>query len=82
MFSYLRYAVHLLYLRLSGQNVQWAGSSDKSEIVRIGMEVLVSVFVLSASFFGLLSPDVEADSKKFLGAFIGLVLGYWLRPKG
>lgn len=79
MFRYAREVFLRLSLAATGQKTTYADSSDRNTTTRMAMEVVISLSILVASLWGLLSVTVEADVKKYLSGFIGTVVGYWLR---
>jgi hypothetical protein len=44
--------------------------------------IVVSIAVLAAGLYIILSKGYEADSQKWAFGAVGTILGYWLRPTG
>jgi hypothetical protein len=49
-----------------------------SEYVHLGMQVLVSLVLLSATLFVVLSKKYDAKDKHWAYGTVGLVIGFWL----
>jgi hypothetical protein len=49
--------------------------------VKTMMMVLVSIAVLGASFYIILSREYDSDSEKWAFGVVGTIVGFWLRPE-
>jgi hypothetical protein len=47
--------------------------------VRLIMQVLISLIVLAAALFVILSNKYGADAQKWASGMVGTIVGYWLR---
>jgi len=65
------------------------GSKEKSfffkffkdeKIVQSFMRVLISLLVVSLSFYIILSGRFDADNQKWAFGSVGTVIGFWLKP--
>jgi hypothetical protein len=52
----------------------------KKESVHLFMEVLISVVLLAATLFVLLSKKYDAKDKHWAYGTVGLIIGFWLKP--
>jgi len=58
-----------------GKQVQ---KGQSAAVVRIVMQMLVSLLVLGAGLYIVLSGQFSADGQKWAYGVIGVVVGYWL----
>jgi len=49
------------------------------QVVRLGVQILVSLVILSASLYIIISRGYDEPSAKWAFSMIGLLVGYWLR---
>lgn len=56
-----------------------AMSSDTQDLIRLLMNVVISLALLGAGLYVLLGDHGSADLQKVAGGWIGLVAGYWLK---
>lgn len=61
-------------------SVLYAGIEDQRMRIRMIMEVLVSLLLLSVSLWVVINGVVDESSEKYFSGLIGTVAGYWLRP--
>ncbi|HEV3048565.1 MAG TPA: hypothetical protein VGY13_14520 [Solirubrobacteraceae bacterium] len=54
-------------------------SSDTQDLIRLLMNVVISLALLGAGLYVLLGDHGSADLQKVAGGWIGLVAGYWLK---
>jgi len=48
-------------------------------VVRLGVQILVSLVILAASLYIIISKGYDEPSAKWAYGMAGLVAGYWLR---
>ncbi len=53
--------------------------SSKAELGRLYAAIAVSVVVLGAALYVILSGNYESDYSKWAFGTVGVVLGYWLK---
>ena len=56
------------------------GAARDSANVRLGMQIVISLVILGAGLWVILSGHYAADSGRWASGAIGTVMGYWLKP--
>ena len=71
--------VGALILLRSGTNSTRQGTRDATN-VRLVMQIAISLIILGAGLWVILSGHSSPDSGRWASGAIGTVMGYWLKP--
>lgn len=83
LFDYAKKTCRRLRMAASGDQVRFAaGTDDRRGLIRMVMEVIITIIVLPSSLYFLASPDTASGPKEIFAGFAGSVIGYWMRPNG
>jgi hypothetical protein len=71
--------VGALILLRSGPPARQAAARGGSD-VRLVMQIVISLIILGAGLWVILSGHYTPDSERWAAGAIGTVMGYWLKP--
>jgi hypothetical protein len=72
--------VGALILLRSGTKPARQGTARDATNVRLVMQIVISLIILGAGLWAILSGHSGPDSERWASGAIGTVMGYWLKP--
>ena len=60
---------------------QASKKKPQTDPIVVGMQILVSVALLGAALYVILSKQYASDDAKWAYGIVGTIIGYWLKGK-